>query len=330
VELRYTVADPAELGLVQAGEPRVDAAVAALVSESLSDPLARVRGLGGRGPFDLGFPVAVKTGTSSGYRDGWCVGYTAERTVAVWVGNADGRPTAELSGAEGAGPLFVDVMRRAMRGHRSRAPLWEPALLEQRAVCPLSGKPVGPACPAAVTRSFPRPPVGAPAAAADLCELHQHASHAGGWRCDPHGTSAVVLLPDEFADWLAAQPEGAPGRDPAGLPWLLGAAVPGCSAERASSAALQIDEPADGSVVLLSRRAGARPSETVTVRTSMASGHRAPPGGVEILLDGQVVARSAVAEPSTIEVGRGDHELTARPVDGALSVAVGVSRFSVR
>ena len=68
-------------------------AVAAGIGDSLSDPLARVRGLGGSGPFDIGFPVAVKTGTSSGFRDTWTVGYTHERTVAVWVGNASGRET---------------------------------------------------------------------------------------------------------------------------------------------------------------------------------------------------------------------------------------------
>jgi penicillin-binding protein 1C len=74
--------------------PRViDPAVAALVSEVLADPLARVRGLHGRGPFTMPYPVAVKTGTSSGYRDTWTVGYTRERTVAVWLGNADSAPT---------------------------------------------------------------------------------------------------------------------------------------------------------------------------------------------------------------------------------------------
>ncbi|HRI67866.1 MAG TPA: penicillin-binding protein 1C, partial [Polyangium sp.] len=97
------------------GERIMDRSVAALVTESLSDPLARVRGLHGRGPFDIGFPVAVKTGTSSGHRDTWCAGYTHERTVAVWLGNTNGAPTQKLTGASGAGPLFADVMRRSMK-----------------------------------------------------------------------------------------------------------------------------------------------------------------------------------------------------------------------
>ena len=40
----------------------------------------------------LPFPVAAKTGTSRAYVDNWTVGFTHERTVAVWVGNFDGRP----------------------------------------------------------------------------------------------------------------------------------------------------------------------------------------------------------------------------------------------
>src|SRR5262249_39984440 len=118
--------------------------IAASVAEILSDPLARVRGLhlagGGQGPFDLGFPVALKTGTSSGYRDTYAVGFTRERTVAVWVGNADGAPIRQLTGATGAGPLFAELMRRAMRDVGPRAPLWDASLLERAEVCPLSGK----------------------------------------------------------------------------------------------------------------------------------------------------------------------------------------------
>src|SRR6185369_10896849 len=114
-------------------EPRghrvVPAEVAASIAEILADPLARVRGLHGQGPFDLGFPVAVKTGTSAGYRDTLTAGFTAERTVVVWVGNADGAPTHELTGATGAGPLFADVMHRAMQDIPARAQLYDPALL---------------------------------------------------------------------------------------------------------------------------------------------------------------------------------------------------------
>ena len=34
--------------------------------------------------------IAFKTGTSAGYRDAWAAGYSANWTVVVWVGHADG------------------------------------------------------------------------------------------------------------------------------------------------------------------------------------------------------------------------------------------------
>ena len=39
----------------------------------------------------LPYAAAAKTGTSQGFRDAWFMGYTAERTTGVWVGNDDGR-----------------------------------------------------------------------------------------------------------------------------------------------------------------------------------------------------------------------------------------------
>ncbi len=36
--------------------------------------------------------IAYKTGTSAGFRDAWAAGYSANWTVVVWVGHADGTP----------------------------------------------------------------------------------------------------------------------------------------------------------------------------------------------------------------------------------------------
>jgi len=43
----------------------------------------------GRG---LQFPVqtAIKTGTSTDYRDAWAIAFDYQHTVAVWMGNLDG------------------------------------------------------------------------------------------------------------------------------------------------------------------------------------------------------------------------------------------------
>jgi len=336
IALRYTVADPTTLGRpVPPGEPIIAPAAAAAVSDSLSDPLARVRGLGGPGPFDLGYPVAVKTGTSSGYRDTWTVGYTRERTVAVWVGNADGRPTDQLTGGRGAGPLFADVMARSMGDVASRRPLWEPSLLSTMRVCPLSGKPVSPACPEAVERRLIGDD-GHRHAAGGVCALHRRATRrpapAGEvpWRCDEAGAHTIVVLPKAFDGWLASQPSGAPGHDLRGLGWYAATALPSCQAGQPKRPELRIDEPAPGTVLLLSRSSAAA-AQRVELAASLVGGtveqRRAP---VEFVLDGAVVARSEAPYRAHVAIAPGDHTLEVRPTDPRLAIGLGASRFAVR
>ena len=98
-------------------DPRrvMPAAVARLLTDILADPVARVPAFGRDSALVLPFPVAAKTGTSTAFTDNWTVGYTTALTVAVWVGNFDGRPMEGVSGVSGAGALWHHVMRAAMR-----------------------------------------------------------------------------------------------------------------------------------------------------------------------------------------------------------------------
>jgi membrane carboxypeptidase/penicillin-binding protein PbpC len=52
----------------------------------------------------------VKTGTSRDFHDSWAVGYTSDYVVGVWIGNAQNEPMNNLSGADGAGTLWRQVM----------------------------------------------------------------------------------------------------------------------------------------------------------------------------------------------------------------------------
>ena len=54
-----------------------------LVTDILSDPDARIPGFGGVTPFEVPFPAAVKTGTSTGFRDTWTIGYTPNFAIGV-------------------------------------------------------------------------------------------------------------------------------------------------------------------------------------------------------------------------------------------------------
>ena len=59
--------------------------------------------------------VAFKTGTSYGRRDAWCMGYSSEFTVGVWIGNVNNRGNPELVGSKSAAPLLIDVFTSISR-----------------------------------------------------------------------------------------------------------------------------------------------------------------------------------------------------------------------
>lgn len=80
------------------------------ITDILSDSGARADAFGAGENLSFRFPCAAKTGTSSNYRDNWCIGYTGDYTVAVWVGNFDNSSMNEVSGISGAGPIFHRCM----------------------------------------------------------------------------------------------------------------------------------------------------------------------------------------------------------------------------
>ena len=62
-------------------------------------------------------PAAAKTGTSEEFRDSLVMGYTPDRTVGVWMGNADNTPMAEGTFSfAGAGPMWKQIMEAAHEG----------------------------------------------------------------------------------------------------------------------------------------------------------------------------------------------------------------------
>ncbi len=58
----------------------------------------------------LPFLAAVKTGTSKDMRDNWCIGWTPDYTVGVWVGNFSGQSMWNVSGVTGAAPIWRKLM----------------------------------------------------------------------------------------------------------------------------------------------------------------------------------------------------------------------------
>jgi len=65
-------------------------------------------------------PAAAKTGTTQNFRDNWTVGYTTDYVMGVWAGNDDNTPMYQVTGVQGAAPIWHDSMLVAEKGHPIR------------------------------------------------------------------------------------------------------------------------------------------------------------------------------------------------------------------
>ncbi|HJT55598.1 MAG TPA: PBP1A family penicillin-binding protein, partial [Ktedonobacteraceae bacterium] len=65
-------------------------------------------------------PAAAKTGTTQNFRDNWTVGYTTDYVMGVWAGNDDNSPMIDVTGVQGAAPIWHDSMLLAEKGHPIR------------------------------------------------------------------------------------------------------------------------------------------------------------------------------------------------------------------
>ena len=64
----------------------------------LSDDAARLPSFPRMSVLEFPFPVAIKTGTSQGFRDAWTVAYSARYVVGLWMGNPDNHPMNHVAG----------------------------------------------------------------------------------------------------------------------------------------------------------------------------------------------------------------------------------------
>ncbi|MEH2277104.1 MAG: penicillin-binding protein 1C [Nostoc sp.] len=124
-----------------------------LITNMLSDSHARATAFGVDSVLNLPFPSAVKTGTSSNFRDTWTVGFTTDYTVATWVGNFNGEPMRQVSGVTGAAPLWNRIMLH-LHEHQEPAGFPPPEGLVQLPVCAISGLRPTPDCTSVVQEYF--------------------------------------------------------------------------------------------------------------------------------------------------------------------------------
>jgi penicillin-binding protein 1C len=92
-------------------QPVLDPRIAFVISDILSDNVARSPMMGNNSPLRTDkIATSVKTGTTDDFRDNWTVGFTRNVVVGVWVGNTDSKPMVSTTGLTGAAPIWHDVI----------------------------------------------------------------------------------------------------------------------------------------------------------------------------------------------------------------------------
>jgi penicillin-binding protein 1C len=217
-------------------EPRrvLSREAALLVRDVLSDRAARRSGFGA----DLAelagrADVALKTGTSQGWRDAWAAVFDDDFTVVVWLGDPSGDPMERVSGFEAAAPAAMHILGAA-RMRRDElvsadavAPPTGPAngegatqgrdVIVHAHVCSQTGLRPGPRCTHVVDEVFAR-------------------GHVPSRTCDQHAEDGALLLGERYASWVEAN---AP----------LGARLRGATAS-AGELAPRVTHPAEGAVLV--------------------------------------------------------------------------------
>ena len=271
--------------------------VSYIVSDILSDPQARAPGFGQVGPLDLDFRAGVKTGTTTGSRDNWTIGFTRERAVGVWVGNSDGSEMLNTSGVDGAGPIWHDVMVSATQATNHSWIVAPPGLVSAT-VCSPTGELPGPDCPTKVEELF--------VAGTQPSQTEDYYQHDGDGRL-------VLNVPPEVRSWATD----------AGLALAQANGSSGSPGETL----VRVVEPADGSVVYIAPELR---SQQMVVR-ALASAPRSIALSLVLSVDGAPAASLAGADGSftwRLEPGRHTIEAVATFSDG--QIARTISHYEVR
>ena len=279
--------------------------IARQITLFLSDPLARLPTFGRMGPLEYPFPVAVKTGTSQGFRDAWAVAYSSKYIVGAWIGHPDHERMKRVAGLDAAQLvkeilLFLEPKQR--RGvdeqpfpppqlHGNSGQSAEYQLIK---LCPLSGKLASAACTETLLEYLPR---GTEPKTA--CSVHQSfaVDRRTGALADPMTPPeaveirSYVVLPPQYTAWGG----------------MHGYSLPPVPSNESPSANIAIQEPADGSVFRFHPDAP-RELQSIALRASVT------PNVPEIIwyVDGEPFQKVAYPYTTRWHLRAGSHALQAR------------------
>lgn len=292
-----------------------------LIYDILADPTARLFTFGNPAFFTSKRPVAIKTGTSTEYRDCWLAAVNAEFILAIWVGNFNGAPTRALSGATACGPIFKNLID-FLEDYRKEGRISKPKGIRQVLVCSTSGQAVSDYCPNSgydLFSSLSREP--------EICSFHRSSG-------DSHELSS------DYASWIKDRrrhldhdPFRLSGNLNVGDPWQLVGIEPIIAKTTISSGPLLLKSTSPGSVYggvkIVSPHSGDR--------YVMATGHEnfallralpeAPVEEVVWLINGREFIRTAPPYEAYWPLSPGRHRISAiTDSDAADEVEIFVER----
>ncbi|MEW6515768.1 MAG: penicillin-binding protein 1C [candidate division FCPU426 bacterium] len=202
-------------------------------------------------------PVAWKTGTSYGQRDGWAVGTSPNWTIGVWTGNFTGEGNPNLSGGRCAAPLLFDCFNTLPALVPEHWFNGDPGSLVSCAVCRETGFLAGPDCPHRVAAKIPKD-----AKPFRTCPYHRvchlspdrrHSVCASCWDPERHLEEVRLVYPPQVMQVLRQQ-----GRDVAGIAPHL----PACSSVEQDSG-MEITYPAERARIWIPRGLAGEPQRVV-------------------------------------------------------------------
>jgi penicillin-binding protein 1C len=158
----------------------------AIITDILCDNSAREKSFGANSPLAFDERIAAKTGTSSGFRDAWTVGFDKEHTVAVWIGNFDGRPMRDTFAVRSASPLWAAMMHELLQRDHPLDPPQENERLVRREICAETGL-----LPSRFTGST-------------INELFLKGTEPTKDSANWFSSDGKLLLPSEYAGWCAS------------------------------------------------------------------------------------------------------------------------------
>jgi penicillin-binding protein 1C len=280
------------------------------ISLFLSSDLARLPSFPRMSVLEFPFPVAIKTGTSQGYRDAWTVAYTSSYLVGLWMGNPGNESMNGVAGVVSA-VYAAEIMKHLhplQREGIDAVPFPPPEETVPVTVCKISGELAGEDCPSTSLEYFR--PGDAPRV---TCTVHRRFAvdaRDGSMATEKTPASRVALrpyavLPPEFALWGAQH-----GYNP-----------PPPVAEAPGLSEITITYPMNGARYLVDPDTPAR-FQTVPLQAVVSPRVDA----VQWDVDGMPFARAASPYAVRLPLRRGEHTIRASvPGAGLASVEISIS-----